>query len=165
MVCAEYKEFVHERDLKANRFHVQEVKELRDRILAMDKQINEKDKYYETVEQTVENINSTIPKLINDKIELKDELKQEQQKNVFMRHEMQKMKEKHLQELGEELNRHADEINRLEQKRIDMSALYDAEIQNYLKVISGKDRRIKILKQTIQKALKMMEHPRLMQMV
>lgn len=46
-----------------------------------------------------------------------------------------------------------------------MSALYDAEIQNYLKVISGKDRRIKILKQTIQKALKMMEHPRLMQMV
>ena len=59
---------------------------------------------------------------------------------------MQKMKEKHLQELGEELNRHADEINRLEQKRIDMSALYDAEIQNYLKVISGKDRRIKILK-------------------
>ena len=114
MVCTEYKEFVHERDLKANRFHVQEVKELRDRILAMDKQINEKDKYYETVEQTVENINSTIPKLINDKIELKDELKQEQQKNVFMRHEMQKMKEKHLQELGEELNRHADEINRLE---------------------------------------------------
>ena len=61
---------MHERDLRANRFHVEEVKELRDRILAMDRQTNEKDKYYETVEQTVENINSTIPKLINDKIEL-----------------------------------------------------------------------------------------------
>ena len=66
-----------------------------------------------------------------------------------MRHEMGKMKEKHLAEIGEELDRHAVEINRLEQKRIDMSALYDAEILNYLKVIAGKDKRINVLKQTI----------------
>ena len=59
---------------------------------------------------------------------------------------MGKMKDKHLREIGEELKRHALEINRLEQKRIDMGAMYDAEIKNYLAVISGKDKRILILK-------------------
>lgn len=46
-----------------------------------------------------------------------------------------------------------------------MSALYDAEIQQYLRVISGKDHRIDQLLITIRKACKMMEHPRLMQLI
>lgn len=145
----EYKDVIHERDLKANRFHVEEVKELRERILLIDSLSKDKDDYYKTIEETVEAMNHTIPKLINDKLDLKAQVKEEEQKNMFMRHEMIKMKEKHLAEIGDELKRHAVEINRLEQKRIDMGAMYDAEIKNYLTVISGKDKRILILKQTI----------------
>ena len=46
-----------------------------------------------------------------------------------------------------------------------MSALYDVEIEQYLSVISGKDKRIEYLLTTIRKALKMMEHPRLMHLI
>ena len=37
-------------------------------------------------------MNATIPKLINDKIALKGELKTEQETNVFLRHEMNEQK-------------------------------------------------------------------------
>ncbi len=47
-------------------------------------------------------------------------------------------------------------------KRMDMNRMLEAEIKNYLAVISGKDRRIDILLQTIRKSLAMMQHPRLM---
>ena len=42
----EYKDVIHERDLKANRFHVEEVKELRERILLIDSLSKDKDDYY-----------------------------------------------------------------------------------------------------------------------
>ena len=44
----------------------------------------------------------------------------------------------------------------MEEKRIEMSKLYELEIKNYLKVITNKDDRIKVLTGTIKKALKMM---------
>ena len=46
-----------------------------------------------------------------------------------------------------------------------MAKMYDVEIANYLRVIAGKDKRIDVLIQTIRKALKMMQHPRLMQLI
>ena len=69
---------------------------------------------------------------------------------------MQNMKAKHLEEIEAELNRHAKDVNRVEDKRLNMAKLYDAEIANYLKVIEQKDRRITVLKDTIKKALNMM---------
>ena len=46
-----------------------------------------------------------------------------------------------------------------------MSKVYELEIKNYLNVITNKDDRIKQLTNTIKKALKMMQHPRLMQLI
>ena len=46
-----------------------------------------------------------------------------------------------------------------------MGAMYDAEIINYLSIIAGKDKRVKVLKETVSKALKMMQHPRLMKFI
>ena len=45
-----------------------------------------------------------------------------------------------------------------------MSHFYDVEIKQYLSVIAGKDKRISYLISTIRKTLKMMQHPRLMQL-
>ena len=53
----------------------------------------------------------------------------------------------------------------MEQKRIDMKRMMEAEIANYLRVINVRDDRISILKNTIRKALHMMKSPRLMQLI
>ena len=53
----------------------------------------------------------------------------------------------------------------MEQKRIDMKRMMEAEIANYLRVINVRDDRINILKNTIRKALHMMKYPRLMQLI
>lgn len=84
----EYKEFIHERDIKANRFHHDEATDLRNRINELAQELEQKDNYYSTIEKTVETINETVPLLMKEKLELKGELKQEEQKNMFMRHEM-----------------------------------------------------------------------------
>ena len=60
---------------------------------------------------------------------------------------------------------HEKEEYRLEQKRLDMSKMFEAEIQNYLRVIKARDNRIEKLKETIRKALKMMKYPRLMELI
>lgn len=54
---------------------------------------------------------------------------------------------------------------RLEHKRIEMSQMYDAEIDSYMRIMRGKDARIGELADTVKKALRMMQHPRLMQLV
>ena len=46
----QYKDHMHEREVKANRFHCDEVHELRDRILSLVDELKEKEKYYESVE-------------------------------------------------------------------------------------------------------------------
>ena len=79
--------------------------------------------------------------------------------------EIQQLKERHAIDLEHEEKKKQMSMYQLEQKRSNMSALYDAEIEQYLSVISGKDRRIGYLLTTIRKALKMMEHPRLMQLI
>ena len=48
---------------------------------------------------------------------------------------------------------------------MEMSQMYDAEIENYMRIIKGKDARIGQLTDTVKKALRMMQHPRLMQLV
>ena len=53
----------------------------------------------------------------------------------------------------------------MEQKRLDMKRMMEAEIANYLRVINVRDDRINILKNTIRKALHMMKYPRLMQLI
>ena len=63
------------------------------------------------------------------------------------------------------LRGHEKEEHRLEQKRLDMSKMFEAEIQNYLGVIKVRDNRIETLKETIRKALKMMRYPRLMELI
>lgn len=83
-----FKEVIHEREVNANKFHVSEVHELRDRILMLVAQSNEKEEYYATLDQTVQDLNDTLPKLIRDKLNLKDELKEEKERSTFMRHEM-----------------------------------------------------------------------------
>ena len=75
------------------------------------------------------------------------------------------MKQKHFEEIDNELKRHEVDVNRLEKKRMDMSVMYDKEIDKYLEIIKGKDKRIDYLKQAIKSALKMMQHPRLMQLI
>ena len=76
MTCLiEFKDQVHEREIKANSFHCDEVHELRERILAMYEEAKLKEETYETIQQTVDTMNATIPKLINDKIYLEGELK------------------------------------------------------------------------------------------
>ena len=83
----------------------------------------------------------------------------------FWQYEIQELKKKHYSEIDAELKRHAEDVNRLEDKRIQMSKMYDAEIQKYLQALNLKDVRIQELKEAIKKALKMMQHPRLMQLV
>ena len=75
------------------------------------------------------------------------------------------MKKKHLNEIDILQKKHNLEEDRLERKRIDMSEMYEAEIAQYFRVIESKEKRIKILVQTIKKALQMMQHPRLMQLI
>jgi len=75
------------------------------------------------------------------------------------------MKQKHFDLIAQNQRVHDVEILRMERKRVDMSRMFEAEIANYLKIISGKDRRIVILLQTIRKSLAMMQHPRLMQLI
>lgn len=48
-----FKEIIHEREVNANRFHTDEVHELRDRILMLAAQSQEKEEYYATLNQTV----------------------------------------------------------------------------------------------------------------
>jgi len=82
-----------------------------------------------------------------------------------MRHELTAMKQKHFDRIAQNQRIFDLEILRMERKRVDMSRMYDAEIANYLKIISNKDSRIVILLQTIRKSLAMMQHPRLMQLI
>ena len=46
------------------------------------------------------------------------------------------MKEKHYKEIEGELNRSAAEINKIEDKRIDMGKMFEAEIRHYLENIA-----------------------------
>ena len=72
------------------------------------------------------------------------------------------MKQDHslkLYNLGRQKDR---EFNRLEQKRIDESRMFDAEIANYLKIIEARDEHIQKLIATIRKALHLMKYPRIM---
>ena len=46
-----------------------------------------------------------------------------------------------------------------------MSKMLEAEIEKYLSVLTAKDLRIEELIGAIKKALKMMQHPRLMQLI
>ena len=108
------------------------------------------------------NLNATIPKLINDKLMLEGEVKEEKQRVTFLRHEIAGYKKKHLAEIDQLQRKHNKEEDRLEQKRLDMSKMYEAEILQYFRVIEGKERRVNVLVQTIRKALQMMQHPRLM---
>ena len=43
----------------------------------LDQLAKDKDDYYKTVEKTISHMNHTIPMLINDKIDLKSQLKEE----------------------------------------------------------------------------------------
>ena len=57
------------------------------------------------------------------------------------------------------------EFYRLEQKRIDESRMFEAEIANYLKTIEARDEQISKLTTTIRKALHLMKYPRIMQLI
>ncbi len=58
--------------------------------------------FYETLNQTVEDLNSSIPALIKEKLKLKAELKTEKEQVTFMRHEMTSLKQQQLAQLAEE---------------------------------------------------------------
>ena len=105
----------------------------------------DKEEYYETLNQTVEELNETLPALIKDKLDLKSDLKSSREQATFMRHEMATIKQKHQAQLALREANFDREVVRLEQKRIDMGKMLEAEIQNYLQVIVGKDKRVDML--------------------
>lgn len=84
---------------------------------------------------------------------------------MFLKLQHEKLKKKHFEELDKMIKINALEVNRLEDKRINMQEIYEKEIKMYLAALSKKDVRIEDLLTAIRKALKMMQHPRLMQLI
>ena len=82
-----------------------------------------------------------------------------------MRNNMEKMKKKHFDELEQMIKENAIEVNRLEDKRLNMQKTYEKEIEMYLGSLGKKDERLDELQNAIRKALKMMQYPRLMQLI
>lgn len=69
-----YKDSVKERQARDNRLQQEEVKDLRDRILTMHYQSEEKETVYATIEDMVKNIETIIPNLIKEKQDMEANL-------------------------------------------------------------------------------------------
>ena len=74
-------------------------------------------------------LNHTFPSLINQKVELQIALEKEKKKIGVLEKEIEKLKEDHVLDLENEEKKKRMSMYILEQKRSNMSALYDAEIE------------------------------------
>ena len=110
-------------------------------------------------------LNEQMPRLLEELTSLRTEVQNEKDKNSALNQKIEDLKEKHLVDFEKLVQQTDKEFNRLEQKRLDMAALMEAEILKYLKIIQARESHIDKLKDTIRKALKMMKYPRLMKLI
>ena len=83
MECfTQYKEVNHEKDVKATKVHQTEVKDLKEKIVDLNKEAVDKSRQYENVEQSVLNLKQIFPKLINDKLDLQKALDNEKKEVI-----------------------------------------------------------------------------------
>ena len=63
----EYKDYMHDREVETNKFHCEEVSELRARIYRMAEEFQEREDYFETINETLKDLAQQIPKLVKEK--------------------------------------------------------------------------------------------------
>ena len=52
----EYKDYIHDREVETNRFHCEEVSELRNRIFQMNEEHKEREDYFSNINDTIKDL-------------------------------------------------------------------------------------------------------------